>query len=385
MELKIGTKIVEFRKKKGITQEQLAAILGVSAPAVSKWETDSSCPDITLLCPLARALGTNVDTLLSFEEELSQESLGQYMEEIIRLSRQGETGKAEEKLNGLLRAYPSNISLKFSAVAALTIFDMNAAPEEESKQRWCRQKKELAQAIHDDGNPAFYLFSVSMLVALALEEEDLESAEKLLQENIRRAGDFTFQWARLYLKKGQQDKALEVLQRQTYKVVGDLRACLASLMEQELGLERHRVLEICRIMEQLDRLFYIQGSSGLLSAAKPTKYGVRAFSIGSPGLLAEVYLREGDPKKALEYLEVLTEQIVGSPAAPNPLVFAPAIDGKLEQAGFSQEIKLAILQGLEKDVCFEPLRGQERFDALVRRIADSLAGNPGEKADGETE
>lgn len=135
MELKIGTKIVEFRKKKGITQEQLAAILGVSAPAVSKWETDSSCPDITLLCPLARALGTNVDTLLSFEEELSQESLGQYMEEIIRLSRQGETGKAEEKLNGLLRAYPSNISLKFSAVAALTIFDMNAAPEEESKQR----------------------------------------------------------------------------------------------------------------------------------------------------------------------------------------------------------------------------------------------------------
>ena len=74
-------------------------------------------------------------------------------------------------------------------------------------------------------------------------------------------------WARLYLKKGQQDKALEVLQRQTYKVVGDLRACLASLMEQELGLERQRVLEICRIMEQLDRLFYIQGSSGLLSAA----------------------------------------------------------------------------------------------------------------------
>ena len=40
MELKIGTKIVELRRKKGMTQEQLAAILGVSAPAVSKWETD---------------------------------------------------------------------------------------------------------------------------------------------------------------------------------------------------------------------------------------------------------------------------------------------------------------------------------------------------------
>ena len=64
MDLKIGGRIAEMRKAKGMTQEQLAAALGVSAPAVSKWETGSSYPDITLLCPLARALGSNVDSLL---------------------------------------------------------------------------------------------------------------------------------------------------------------------------------------------------------------------------------------------------------------------------------------------------------------------------------
>lgn len=42
MDMKIGLKITELRKKKGMTQEQLAAALGVSAPAVSKWETDLS-------------------------------------------------------------------------------------------------------------------------------------------------------------------------------------------------------------------------------------------------------------------------------------------------------------------------------------------------------
>ena len=62
--MNIGGHIAALRKTRGLTQEQLAAQLGVSAPAVSKWETNSSCPDITLLCPLARALGTNVDTLL---------------------------------------------------------------------------------------------------------------------------------------------------------------------------------------------------------------------------------------------------------------------------------------------------------------------------------
>lgn len=68
MKENLGAHIAALRKTKGMTQEQLAAVLGISAPAVSKWETDSSCPDITLLCPLARALGTNLDTLLQLKK-----------------------------------------------------------------------------------------------------------------------------------------------------------------------------------------------------------------------------------------------------------------------------------------------------------------------------
>ncbi|RFT79734.1 XRE family transcriptional regulator, partial [Adlercreutzia equolifaciens] len=64
MNMDLGTRISELRREKGMTQEQLAKLVGISAPAVSKWETGSSCPDIALLCPLARALDTNVDTLL---------------------------------------------------------------------------------------------------------------------------------------------------------------------------------------------------------------------------------------------------------------------------------------------------------------------------------
>lgn len=82
MELKIGSKIAELRKAKGMTQEQLALALGISAPAVSKWETDNSYPDITLLCPLARALDTNVDTLLEYDEVMTEEKVKAYTNEI---------------------------------------------------------------------------------------------------------------------------------------------------------------------------------------------------------------------------------------------------------------------------------------------------------------
>ena len=109
---------MELRKARGMTQEQLAAALGVSAPAVSKWETDSSYPDITLLCPLARALGTDVDSLLAFEEELSEEALGQWMTEIMGMVQKGAVSEAEERLNRLLHSYPSSV-LYFSSSVSL--------------------------------------------------------------------------------------------------------------------------------------------------------------------------------------------------------------------------------------------------------------------------
>ena len=60
----IGQNIARLRKQKGITQEQLAEICNVSAQAVSKWENDNSCPDVTLLKLLARTFGVSVDELL---------------------------------------------------------------------------------------------------------------------------------------------------------------------------------------------------------------------------------------------------------------------------------------------------------------------------------
>ena len=99
--MNIGGHIAALRKARGLTQEQLAAQLGVSAPAVSKWETNSSCPDITLLCPLARALGTNVDTLLQFEESLSDQEVAARINEVAEAAIAGDTG-AEERLEALL-------------------------------------------------------------------------------------------------------------------------------------------------------------------------------------------------------------------------------------------------------------------------------------------
>ena len=65
----LGEKLSEKRRAKGLTQDEVAEKMGVTAQAVSKWENDLSCPDITLLVPLAELYGTSVDVLLGRVEE----------------------------------------------------------------------------------------------------------------------------------------------------------------------------------------------------------------------------------------------------------------------------------------------------------------------------
>ena len=75
MKLFIGDTIQKLRKIKGLTQEQVANALGITTAAVSKWETNNTYPDISLLSPLARLLGTSVDNILNFKEKLSEEEI----------------------------------------------------------------------------------------------------------------------------------------------------------------------------------------------------------------------------------------------------------------------------------------------------------------------
>ena len=65
MNTSMGEVISTLRKKKGMTQNELATILKVTDKAVSKWERNVSCPDISLLPLLAKALDTTLEELLS--------------------------------------------------------------------------------------------------------------------------------------------------------------------------------------------------------------------------------------------------------------------------------------------------------------------------------
>ncbi len=72
----LGERIVHYRKRQGLSQEQLSQRLGVSRQSVSKWERDESLPEADKLPLLAKTLGVSLDALLSGEEEAPSQPAG---------------------------------------------------------------------------------------------------------------------------------------------------------------------------------------------------------------------------------------------------------------------------------------------------------------------
>ena len=66
----MGSIIMRLRKERGLTQEQLASALGISFQAVSKWENDLSCPDLSTLPLLADLFSVSIDALFGREKEV---------------------------------------------------------------------------------------------------------------------------------------------------------------------------------------------------------------------------------------------------------------------------------------------------------------------------
>ena len=80
-QLNLGNRIRLLRKKKGITQETMAATLMVSPQAVSKWESGASYPEMTLVPVIAQYFGVSLDYLFDYDMAAINAEIEKLMEE----------------------------------------------------------------------------------------------------------------------------------------------------------------------------------------------------------------------------------------------------------------------------------------------------------------
>ena len=87
-QIKIGKFILNCRKEKELTQEQLAEKLGVTSKSISRWENGNTMPEYSLLKDLCSELGITVNELLSGEKIKENDYMNKSEENLINLRKQ---------------------------------------------------------------------------------------------------------------------------------------------------------------------------------------------------------------------------------------------------------------------------------------------------------
>ena len=108
----IGRTIARERRRRGVTQEELAAHLGVSKAAVSKWELCQSLPDVSLLPRIAAYFSLTLDELFDWRDELTEEESAALYAEVYALGER-DLPAARERLRALAAEHV-NVNLSFT-------------------------------------------------------------------------------------------------------------------------------------------------------------------------------------------------------------------------------------------------------------------------------
>ena len=105
--MSFGKTIKTLRRNADMTQEQLAEALSISPQAVSRWETDATMPDISLLPAICHLFDVSADTLLAISNDKKKERIAEIAENASSFYRRGYHDEAREILEAGLREFPN--------------------------------------------------------------------------------------------------------------------------------------------------------------------------------------------------------------------------------------------------------------------------------------
>lgn len=216
--MQIGEVIRKFRKEQKLTQEEIADFLGVSATAVNKWEKGQNFPDILLLAPLARFLKTDVDTLLSFHENLTDLEIKRVLQEMPGEIEKCGYEAAFEKYKNMVREYPNCVTLMF-AVAQMMNFYL-PLQENLGTEKYERQITAWFEAVAESGEPVLAGTAVGIVCNKAISAGDYVKAEALAEKIPPLSLDRRILQANICKARGEYEKACALYEGMLYQSAG---------------------------------------------------------------------------------------------------------------------------------------------------------------------
>jgi transcriptional regulator with XRE-family HTH domain len=293
--IQIGTVISSNRKVKGITQEELANHLGVSKPAVSKWESGQSYPDILLLPVLASYFNITVDQLIGYEPQMTKEDIRRLYHKLADEFVKEPFEKVYTVCEEYIRKYFSCWQLQFQ-IGLLLLNHSNLAGSPERIMKILERTLEIFSRVEkssEDVNLAKQAVQLQALCYLGLQQP--VAAIDLLEEINEPFMQTETMLVKAYQMKGDNEKAIEYLQGYTYVNLITMLSAAPDYFTMYAD-QPDKMDNFYRIFLELCVLFHVE-------QLQPANI-LHIYFSG-----AQIYATNGNKEAALAALEHLTELI----------------------------------------------------------------------------
>ncbi|NFS06792.1 helix-turn-helix domain-containing protein [Clostridium botulinum] len=372
-ELNIGKCIIHKRKEKGITQEQLANYIGVSKASVSKWESGSSYPDILFLPELATYFNISVDELLGYSPQLTKEDIKKIYSKLSHEFAVKPFDEAMEQCNKLIKKYYSCFPFLLSTIQLLLNYS-NLIKNDAIKKEIFQQCILLSRRIKEESENISYIKNANTMEALA--EMTLGNSEEVIRLLDNKLDPYRGDDVILINAYKMQRKTAEANKVNQILLYNNVINTLALL---------NNYLSLNMMEPVLFEKIYSQGIEIIDSFQLKEILTNDVFAIHI--IAAQGYLIEQNKEKAIDALERYMNTVcsIQFPLSFKENEYFTHIGKWLEDNNFigtntpvdEITIKKSFVDTVARNPAFEPLREDERYNLLVKKLKEKL----GEKSE----
>ncbi|MGN0428352.1 MAG: helix-turn-helix domain-containing protein [Agathobacter sp.] len=340
----IAKVIRKYRKEAGLTQEEMANRLGVTTPAVSKWETGNSNPDIELLAPIARLLHISLDTLLSFHEELTTSEIDEIIREMDEMFDSEGFEKVYEWALEKVKEYP-NCNMLIWQVAVM-LDARRLVDDGLDSEKYDEQINAWYELALEDENEEIKRHAADSLFGFYLRKKEYEKAEEYLQYFSNTDPMKKIYRGRLYKEQGDKENAYKTFEEilfSEYQTLNFTLSLLTGLAHEEGDCRKARYLA-----EKLGRI------AGIFEMGK--------YHECSPML--EIVCAEKNVAETCQVVEQLLKSVDTLCDFQKSSLFQHLKFSK-PNGSFTEDLKEKLLDGFREEESFGYMKGNEAWEKLI--------------------
>lgn len=343
----LQTIIREKRKELGLTQEQIADYLGVSTPAVNKWESGSTSPDISLLSPLARLLKTDVNTLLCFQEEITEQEVNTFSKEVMDNISQKGFDAGLNKVRALIEKYPVSYNLIHNLVLILEGSLIMSGFIPEDKKKYEVEINNLYERLLNSDDMDIQNSARFMLASKHINHHNLLKAQEIIDQ-LRPVNqlDKRLLQVRLFQEDGKLDEAKVIIERLLFWKGSEIWNHLLTLINLETDQGNiEKAYTIANICSQ---------EASLLNFSDYYKF--------IPML--QVSAAAADTENTLKYLELILKSSEPIWSFSNTLLYKDVLVHENEKTK-NISILPALINELETNKQFDFIKENDKFKKII--------------------